>query len=62
MLADEKKLRRHIYHLIPGRQKFVRLDPYLPMGFGLDQSNVAIENFSLIVAPLSKISLKQVQW
>ena len=30
-------------------------------GFGLDQSNVAIEKFPLIVAPLSKISLKQIQ-
>lgn len=29
-------------------------------GFGLDQSNVTIEKFPLIVAPLSKISLKQV--
>ena len=30
-------------------------------GFGLDQSNVTIEKFPLIVAPLSKISLKQIQ-
>lgn len=30
-------------------------------GFGLDQSNVTIEKFPLVVAPLSKISLKQVQ-
>ena len=29
-------------------------------GFGLDQSNVAVEKFPLIVAPLSKIVLKQV--
>ncbi len=29
-------------------------------GFGLDQSNVTVEKFSLIVAPLSKIKLKQV--
>lgn len=31
------------------------------VGFGLDQSNVTVEKFPLIVAPLSKISLKQVQ-
>ena len=30
-------------------------------GFGLDQSNVTLEKFPLIVAPLSKISLKHVQ-
>ena len=30
-------------------------------GFGLDQSNVTVEKFPLIVAPLSKISLKHVQ-
>ena len=30
-------------------------------GFGLDQSNVTVEKFPLIVAPLSKIALKQVQ-
>ena len=30
-------------------------------GFGLDQSNVTVEKFPLIVAPVSKISLKQVQ-
>ena len=30
-------------------------------GFGLDQSNVTVEKFPLIVAPLSKISLKQVK-
>lgn len=30
-------------------------------GFGLDQSNVTIEKFPLIVAPLSKISLKHVE-
>jgi KUP system potassium uptake protein len=30
-------------------------------GFGLDQSNVTVEKFPLIVAPLLKISLKQVQ-
>jgi KUP system potassium uptake protein len=29
-------------------------------GFGLDQSNVTVEKFPLVVAPLSKISLKQV--
>ena len=29
-------------------------------GFGLDQSNVTVEKFPLIVAPLSKIALKQV--
>ena len=30
-------------------------------GFGLDQSNVTVEKFPLIVAPVSKITLKQVQ-
>ena len=30
-------------------------------GFGLDQSNVTIEKFPLIVAPLSKLNLKHVQ-
>lgn len=30
-------------------------------GFGLDQSNVTIEKFPLIVAPISKISLKYVE-
>jgi KUP system potassium uptake protein len=30
-------------------------------GFGLDQSNVTVEKFPLVVAPLSKISLKHVQ-
>lgn len=30
-------------------------------GFGLDLSNVTVEKFPLIVSPLSKISLKQVQ-
>jgi KUP system potassium uptake protein len=29
-------------------------------GFGLNQSNVAVEKFPLVVAPVSKISLKQV--
>lgn len=29
-------------------------------GFGLDQSNVTVEKFPLIVAPISKLSLKQV--
>jgi KUP system potassium uptake protein len=29
-------------------------------GFGLDQSNVTVEKFPLVVAPVSKISLKQV--
>lgn len=30
-------------------------------GFGLDQSNVTVEKFPLIVAPVSKLPLKQVQ-
>ena len=30
-------------------------------GFGLDQSNVTLEKFPLVVAPVTKISLKQIQ-
>lgn len=30
-------------------------------GFGLDQSNVTVEKFPLIIAPVTKLSLKQIQ-